>query len=221
MTTAQLQDEIEKGRAALAAAEEKIAHLNEEINTLKGSVSGNPAAQALGDAAHRFKELITNLQNGIFLVDEHKKIVVVNDMFCKMFGIVVPPEALIGTDGEKVTAQIRPLFKNPDEYKIKVNEILSEKKKVLKDELELLTGQVFSRDFIPIFFNNTLCIKAPIFQVCSCTQATDYLFYPGLKFFYCFIIQVIPMVVCNKKIINIRNVTRTIYIRSIKSFYRE
>ena len=153
MTTAQLQDEIEKGRAALAAAEEKIAHLNEEINTLKGSVSGNPAAQALGDAAHRFKELITNLQNGIFLVDEHKKIVVVNDMFCKMFGIVVPPEALIGTDGEKVTAQIRPLFKNPDEYKIKVNEILSEKKKVLKDELELLTGQVFSRDFIPIFFN--------------------------------------------------------------------
>ena len=153
MTTEILQDELDKVKAALAAAEERIANLNEEISYLKGTVSVNSTDHSLGDANNRFKELITNLQNGIFLVDENKKIVVVNEMFCKLFGIVVPPEALIGTDGEKVTAQVRLLFKNPEQNKARVDQILKDKKKVLKDELELVTGQIFSRDFIPVFFN--------------------------------------------------------------------
>ncbi len=152
MANEQLQNELEKGKAALAAAEAKIAKLNEEIKNLKGSVLHDPEAHALGDANNRFKELITNLQNGVFLVDENKKIVIVNEMFCRLFGVVVPPEALIGTDGEKVTAQMRPLFKDPEQYRLRVDEILKDKKKVLKDELELVTGQVFTRDFIPIFF---------------------------------------------------------------------
>ena len=77
MTTEQLQEEVAKGKAALAAAEKKIALLNEEVTRLRNTSVNDSNGYALADANHRFKELITNLQNGIFLVDEHKNIVVV------------------------------------------------------------------------------------------------------------------------------------------------
>lgn len=50
------------------------------------------------ESENRLASLIVNLQTGILLEDENRKIVLVNTKFCKMFGIEADPEMMIGAD---------------------------------------------------------------------------------------------------------------------------
>jgi PAS domain-containing protein len=46
----------------------------------------------------RLSFLIRNLQTGINLEDENKRLLLVNKKFCSMFDFEVEPDALIGSD---------------------------------------------------------------------------------------------------------------------------
>jgi PAS domain S-box-containing protein len=99
--------------------------------------------------------LIINLQEGILLENSNRQILLTNHLFCDMFGIPAPPEALIGADCTDSAEQSKVFFKNPDKFIADINVILSEKKVVLNDELELVDGRFFERDYIPTFIENT------------------------------------------------------------------
>ena len=104
-------------------------------------------------AAQRLEQVIINLQTGVLLEDEARKIVVVNQTFVDLFNIPAPPEQLIGMDCSNSAEQSKHLFKNQEQFISRIDEILLKKEKVIGETLELLDGRIFERNYIPMFIN--------------------------------------------------------------------
>ncbi|MEI7663936.1 MAG: PAS domain S-box protein, partial [Bacteroidota bacterium] len=103
------------------------------------------------DKTNLLTNLIINLQEGILLEDSNRKIILTNQLFCDMFGIPAPPEAMSGADCSDSAEQSKHYFTNPDTFIRDIVRILENKKTVLSDELELADGRCFERDYIPTF----------------------------------------------------------------------
>jgi PAS domain S-box-containing protein len=101
-----------------------------------------------------FTSLITNMQSGILLEDETRHIVFTNQLFCNMFNIKAAPEMLQGNDCSNSAERSKMLFKNPEKFVSDIDKILSERKLVTEEILELADGQTYLRDFIPIYVEN-------------------------------------------------------------------
>ena len=113
------------------------------------------ADQRLLESENRLSSLILNLDSGVLLEDENRKIKLTNKMFCELFHISVSPSKLIGQDCTNAANESKHLFLNPDAFVLRINELLENKKLVRGDELMMLDGTILERDFIPIIQNNT------------------------------------------------------------------
>lgn len=102
----------------------------------------------------RLENLITNLNFGILVEDENRKIVLVNKTFCKMFNIDLDPSIMTGFDCSESAEQSKHLFKDPEKFVTDINSVLFNRIKVIDFQLELVDNSVYSRDYIPIFIDN-------------------------------------------------------------------
>jgi PAS domain S-box-containing protein len=107
------------------------------------------------ESENRLTSLIVNLQSGILLEDEKRKILIVNKKLCKMFGIKAEPDSMKGCDSEKATEHSIHLFKNPTKVLNRIDEILKNKEEVIAEEIELVDGRFFERSFVPIIRDNS------------------------------------------------------------------
>ncbi|MEI6889435.1 MAG: PAS domain S-box protein [Bacteroidota bacterium] len=112
------------------------------------------ADDTLKNNAELLTNLIINLHEGVLLEDSSRKILLTNQLFCDMFGIPVPPEVLLGADCSNAAEESKAFFKDPDKFIADINVILGDKKTALDNELELLDGRFFERDFIPTYLDN-------------------------------------------------------------------
>ena len=101
-------------------------------------------------AENIYHNLISNMQNAVLLEDENRNIVLVNELFCKYFGIPVAPELLIGSNCEQSAEQSKHLFKNQEAFVEGILKLLKDKIICTDEILELADGRVFRRDYIPI-----------------------------------------------------------------------
>ena len=95
--------------------------------------------------------LLINLKEGILLEDASRKIVLTNQMFCNLFSIPAPPEALIGADCSMSAEQSKHLFKDPVKFVADIDQLLKNQLAVYGDILELTDGHFFERDYIPTY----------------------------------------------------------------------
>jgi signal transduction histidine kinase/response regulator of citrate/malate metabolism/GAF domain-containing protein len=102
----------------------------------------------------RLSTLIQNLNSGILLEDQNRNILVTNKEFCEMFEIPAEPEQLVGKDCSDSAEQSKHLVEEPDAFVESINRIVRERKPVLNEEIVFNSGQVFLRDFIPIYNND-------------------------------------------------------------------
>tara|TARA_R110002049_G_scaffold16388_8_gene65343 strand:+ start:688 stop:3516 length:2829 start_codon:yes stop_codon:yes gene_type:complete len=102
----------------------------------------------------RLSNLISTLQAGVLLEDENRKMVLVNQTFCNLFSISVPPESLIGIDCSDSAEQSKIAFEDEQGFVDRIGEILAHREQVLNDELLLKDGRIFERDYIPIYVEN-------------------------------------------------------------------
>ena len=119
-----------------------------DITALKAS------AEELVKSESRLASLIVNLDSGILLEDEDRKIVLTNKKFCDLFSVPVEPELLKGQDCSNAADQSKGLFENEEEFVKRIDEVLKNKKTVLADKLTMKNGVVLERDFVPIIKNN-------------------------------------------------------------------
>ncbi len=105
----------------------------------------------LRTTASRLAALIEHVQAGIFVEDESRRIVHVNAELCAKFGISVPPQDLVGTDGSQAAQQVKQQFAEPEEFVERVEALLRERQVVTAEDLSLVDGRIFERDYIPIF----------------------------------------------------------------------
>ncbi len=153
MTIRELQEQLDKERSILKAAKDRIAMQNKELEELRKIAAGGADSalnnDALEDANIRLTELVNNLNNGVFVVDENREVVILNDFFCKLFGIKESPAEWIGMKGVELIKQIKGRFLDPARFLDDTEEIVKNRKAVLNEEVRMLNGQVFCRDFIP------------------------------------------------------------------------
>lgn len=105
------------------------------------------------ESEDRLSFLIRNLQTGIILEDENRKLLLTNKKFCSMFDFEVELDTLIGMDFSSSLEDSKRFFKNPDIYAERLNSILKSKQPVYNEELELVDGRFFERSYVPIFSN--------------------------------------------------------------------
>lgn len=123
--------------------------------TIQQDVSKEKAFnQEIIESENRLYSLIINLQSGILLEDVNRKILIVNKKFCELFGIPVDPELLTGLDCEETAEQSKILFKNPDAFMVRIDEILKQKVTVIAETIEMADGRIVERSFIPIYHGN-------------------------------------------------------------------
>ncbi len=125
-----------------------IENLKEQKNELKIS------EEELRFSNNRFSVLIQNMQSGILLESPERTVILSNKIFCELFHIVAAPEQLIGYDSHKAARESKILFKNSEQFIERINEIISEKKHIQNEELEMTDGTFLERDFVPIFSDN-------------------------------------------------------------------
>ncbi|MFW5887102.1 MAG: ATP-binding protein [Bacteroidota bacterium] len=101
-----------------------------------------------------YATLIANLQEAVLVENEDRKIVMVNQAFCDMFGYEIPPHQLKGLDCSRLAEEAAPFFKDPGAFITRINQLLEKQEKVLGDDVELSDGRFFERDFIPVFLEN-------------------------------------------------------------------
>jgi PAS domain S-box-containing protein len=99
----------------------------------------------------RLTTLIANMQAGILVEDESRRIVLVNQAFCQIFGIQASPEALIGADCAQAAEETKGLFAEPERFVQRIQQILEERHTIAAEEILLANGQIFERDYVPIF----------------------------------------------------------------------
>jgi PAS domain S-box-containing protein len=103
------------------------------------------------ESEDRLSFLILNLQTGIILEDEDRKLLLVNEKFCSMFDFEEDPDTLFGMDCSNSVENSKRFFKNPDLYAARLTSILKHKVPVYNEELEFVDGRFFERSYIPIF----------------------------------------------------------------------
>lgn len=103
----------------------------------------------------RLSTLITNLQAGILVENEQRHIALVNQTFCDIFSVPVPPDTLIGTDCSQSAEQSKMLFKNPDQFVARIEELLKDRAQAVNEHLEMADGRHLERDYIPIYSGDT------------------------------------------------------------------
>lgn len=109
----------------------------------------------LKESENRLSSLIINLQTGILLEDENRKIILVNQRFCDMFGIDAYPDMMKGIDCSNSAEESKSFFKSSDTFVDRINEILKRKKTVISETLELVDGRTFERTYTPIYSGET------------------------------------------------------------------
>ncbi|MEM8845709.1 MAG: PAS domain S-box protein [Bacteroidota bacterium] len=109
--------------------------------------------EKLKASEERLATLIKNLQTGILLEDENRKIVLANQKFCDLFGIPIAPEKLKGVNSKKAIHKYKHLFSESEMAIRRIEYVLDKKEVVTSDEMELLDGRTFERDYIPLFSN--------------------------------------------------------------------
>ena len=105
------------------------------------------------ESEDRFKMLLENLDTGVLLEDQNRKIVLTNKKFCEIFSLSVTPTMLIGQNCAVSAEQVKDLFVNPKETVSQIDELITNKEEQIAQQIELKSGKTLQRDYVPIYIN--------------------------------------------------------------------
>ena len=108
------------------------------------------AENLLIESKNRLSALVLNLNSGIVLEDEHRKIVSSNTKFCELFKVDAEPHDLYGMDCGLASEQNKWLFKDPAAFIQRMDAIIEGKVAVFGDQLEMNDGTILERNYTPI-----------------------------------------------------------------------
>ena len=105
---------------------------------------------ALKNVNLKLKTLIANLQEGVLVEDNDRRLLIVNNMFLHLFGFTEDADVLVGADCAQRVDQYKDLFVDGEKFVARIETLLAGNKLELGEEVKLIDGRIFERDFIPI-----------------------------------------------------------------------
>ncbi|GAB4042667.1 PAS domain-containing hybrid sensor histidine kinase/response regulator [Spirosoma litoris] len=101
----------------------------------------------------RLESLITNLHSGILVEDEHRKIILINQLYCDLFSIHQSSNTLIGKEFVSVAIPPALLFANAEQFFERMDEIVRNQVAIRDQVTHLADGRVLKWDYIPIWLD--------------------------------------------------------------------
>ena len=95
--------------------------------------------------------LFKNIDAGILLIDENGKIVYANQRYLNIFDIHTPLNQYIGITANELAQENLTHFENLSHNLSRVFTLLNDRKLVRKEEVRFKNGNIYERDYIPIF----------------------------------------------------------------------
>ena len=99
----------------------------------------------------RLSALIGNLRGGVLVEDPGRRILIVNQAFCTLFGIPADPAELVGLDCSNSAEQSKHLFAEPEAFVTGIRLALENRRTLTGEILTLRSGHILERDYVPIF----------------------------------------------------------------------
>lgn len=125
-----------------------------ELVAVARDVSDRKQAEAaLQSTQIRLSTLITNLQSGVLVEDENRRVILANQLFCDIFEISVSPDELVGFDCAKARQQVKPLFVQPEAFIERMDKLLETRQACVGEEISMVNGKILELDYIPIFLD--------------------------------------------------------------------
>ena len=118
--------------------------------TLNDITERKHAEIVLRVATSRLRALIENMQAGILVETEGRKIALLNETFCAMFQVPVPAHALVESDTRDLLEECLPLLVDPKAILVRAEAMVQARKPVQGEEFELVDGRILAMDFVPI-----------------------------------------------------------------------
>ena len=102
----------------------------------------------------RLHTLVNSLHSGILFESTDRRVLYVNKPFCTMLGIDLHPRDMLDMDCNKSFHGMDLLFSSGNDFIKTVRKMVDRGELVLGEELNLIDGRIFERDFIPIIIGN-------------------------------------------------------------------
>ncbi len=118
-------------------------------NTNKSS-----AENFIQNTLERFYTVLSNIRSSVLLVTENNRVEYLNQAFCDYFYLEEPPADLVGITNKKMIQKIKDTFLNPEEEINHLKKLTQNSKPVVGEEVHMIDGKTFLRDFIPIIIDN-------------------------------------------------------------------
>jgi len=104
----------------------------------------------MGQSTERLSALVENLNAAVLVEDGDRRMAIANQQFCDLFGIPVPPAALLGSDCAAAAEQSKALFADPEAWLASIDRALAGREQILDLEFDLADGRTVERDYLPI-----------------------------------------------------------------------
>lgn len=148
-----LETALEMERAARYAAERKLWEKQKELNALVSHEKNKSSFPPTFFHPPLLDTITSHLQTGILVENETGLIVTANTTFCNLFEIKIPPANMIGNDIFQKKLFDPHIFLDYSYFLQRTNEILNNRVPVYNDTLELKSGIIIERDYVPIIQN--------------------------------------------------------------------
>ncbi|MFD2934213.1 PAS domain-containing hybrid sensor histidine kinase/response regulator [Spirosoma flavum] len=101
----------------------------------------------------RLASLITNLHTGVLVEDENRTIILVNQLYCDLFGITQAPEVLVGLAFVPVAVPAPSLFTDAMPFRQQMDEAVNKQCAVINEVISLADGRMLTWTYIPIWLD--------------------------------------------------------------------
>lgn len=120
------------------------------ISQIQDITESKRTEQVLRLTSVRFAKLVENFQGGLLIEDEHGRVVMLNQVYCDMFGVLLSPQSMMGQSCKDI-----PLTKLADPgYFVARLHLLAEKRMAVSGErIVMRDGRILERDYTPIIDN--------------------------------------------------------------------
>ncbi len=110
----------------------------------------------LFDLNQKFSVLLENINGGVIIENDNRRIAFVNKQFCKILDIRQTPEEMIGLDCKQLADNTAEYLLDPQSFLEEVEHTIENAEPIYSVKLPLKNGKVYERDYIPIK-NNGIC----------------------------------------------------------------
>ncbi|MDB5241948.1 MAG: hybrid sensor histidine kinase/response regulator [Spirosoma sp.] len=125
-----------------------------ELVAVARDVSASKIAEKVLETTQlRLTTLITNLPSGVMVENQHRHVILVNQLFCNLFDLPVSPDELVGFDCSTAAWSVKQLMEKPDEFVTRIDELLANREAFIGEVIHMANGHILERDYIPIFLD--------------------------------------------------------------------